>query len=325
MRFALCAYGDAYAGMLLTCLHSIRRSNADADVSVFWQDISPRLADALKQAFPEVEFVKTTFAMHRDYDRAISQKVLLWYEVVARHEGEDLCLLDTDTLVTGEVAAHLPAAAQIAYTVRPGKWAINTGVMLVRGAHTAAFFAAWRDLTIEIVESDDQSAAALRQYGGMDQMSFARLVQYDQGMPTTQVEAGGHTFTCTALSGDVLNQTRPVDEPTTAAILHYKGAWQNLLLKGQSISSTPDGAEREPMYELYLQTFVEALARVHAHRPALPGAAFGVRVPFYFDADLRPRPGRRRAFHYLEILYRWCGDAHLAPAAALLERLIFRH
>ncbi len=292
MRFIVASYGAKHVGMLLTHLHSIARSHHDAGAAVYWQDIPAPLVEALRAAFPRYDFHQTAFDFSKDFLLRISSKVHSWCRAAEEHAGErDLCLADVDTLILRDVAAFLAKDdADVIFTHKPDRTALNTGVILAHGCPaTTAFFRAWRDRTVAIIadpelyrQANDYSLG----YGAADQMALWQMLGYERGRATYSIEACGEKVQLRAEPCAVLNETNSLPVTDDKHILHYKSGWQPILLQGRPFTRNRPRLASWPMFTLYLTRFREALDALNAAAGTRFAARdFGIVVPFYFDVE----------------------------------------
>jgi hypothetical protein len=292
MRFIVASYGEKHIGMLLTHLHSIARSHPAARVAIYWQDVSERLMDALRATFPRYDFHPTDFDFSRDYLLRISSKVHSWCRAAEEHAGEtELCFADVDTLILRDLSAFFTKDdADVVFTDKPQRTALNTGVMLARGRPaTTAFFREWRDRTLQIIRTPEQYQQAndyTLGFGAADQMALWQMLDYERGRSGYEVKAEGETVRLRAEPCAVLNETNSVVPTDSHHILHYKAGWQTILLQGRPFSKNRPRATSWPMFVLYLQRFREALETLNGTAGArFTASDFGIVVPAYFDAE----------------------------------------
>ena len=149
---------------------------------------------------------------------ANAHKKRFWGDVVHEHPGQEIVLLDCDTLVLGDLShVFQEHDFDIAYTVRPHRVRINAGVMFVRSTHpTRRFFDKW-NYHLEKLLGDDERPALhkrLRKHAGLDQAALAESLEAVD-YPTKFLE-----LPCTTYNS--VDQTWHEFDETTK-ILHVKG------------------------------------------------------------------------------------------------------
>ncbi len=291
VRFIVASYGTKHVGMLLTHLNSIARSHPDARAAIYWQDIPEPILSAMRATFPRYDFIRTTFDFSSDPVLRISSKVLSWYRAAEEHASEPrLCLADVDTLILRDIAPFFDRdGADVIFTDKPERTALNTGVLLVQGRPAAAFFREWRDRTLQICRTPDLYAQAndfSLGYGAADQMALWRMLDYVRGRADYDISCGGEHVRLRAEPCALLNETNSVPVTADKHILHYKAGWQLILLKGRPFSRNRPRETSWPMFTLYLTRFREALAALNtAASTRFTACDFGVVIPFYFEAE----------------------------------------
>ena len=285
VRFISTAYGTQYIGFLLVTLFSIHKSNSESKMSVYWQDMDEEHIKALSDVLPEADFHETNFDLAGDYVTRISSKVHLWERAVSEHPDTCLCLLDSDTLVLKNIDSFFENEFDIGFTVKDEQFPINTGVVLVKNNNPLSlqFFAQWKRRTLEILsdkESFKMANSIHYPYGGSDQMSFYQMIGYKRGVNEYEVVMGNSKLKLRAFSCSVLNETRSTQITPDHHIIHYKGGWRNVLLKGENFPKTRPRHDSREMYLLYLRTYCEAIELLKSHS-RIGEKDFGIKIPFY--------------------------------------------
>lgn len=294
MRFIVALYGARHLGMLLAHLHSIEQTHPQAVITVYWQDLPATLFAAVRAAFPRVDFLETALRFDRDPLQRISSKVRCWQRASEEHAGP-LVFADCDTLVRGELGSFFgKSEADIVFTTKPEERVpLNTGVLLVTAnTATRTFFRRWLEETEHILQTPELFAQAndrTQPYGGTDQMSWMRLLDYDRTRETYAVTLADQTVRLRAEPCAILNETnsRLLSDPPGRAIrvIHYKAGWQRILLDGRPFSAGRPRRTSWEMLTFFLETFAAALARLNTvNRSAYTPGDFGIAWPWYFRA-----------------------------------------
>ena len=290
MRFIVASYGKKHVGMLLTHLHSISRSHPEARVAVYWQDIPAQFVDALRATFPCCDFHRTEFDFSNDSLLRISSKVHSWCRAAEEHAGEPrLCLADVDTLVLRDIFPFFEKDdADVVFTHKPERTALNTGVLLAHGRSAAtAFFREWRDRTLHICHTPELYAQANDYslgYGAADQMALWQMLGYERGRAGYEIVCGGERVRLRGEPCAVLNETNSLPLSDEKHILHYKAGWQLILLQGRPFTRNRPREASWPMFTLYLTRFREALEALNAAvGTRFTADDFGIVFPFYFE------------------------------------------
>lgn len=305
MRFIVASYGTKHLGMLITHLHSIAESHPAARVAIYWQDIPAPFIDAIRATFPRFDFIRTEIDFQGDWIKRISSKVMAWRRAADDHAGEDrLCFVDVDTLVLRDLAPFFErSAADVMFTWKPERTPLNTGVMLARGGSTArAFFREWEKRTAHILATPTLYAQAndfSLGFGGTDQMSFFQMIGYERERVDYEIDCGGERVRLHGVPCAQLNETNSRPLSDDMAIIHYKGGWQFILLKGRPFTKNRPRAQGWEMFVLYLRRFQRALALLNsAAGTQFTARDFGIVVPSYCE----PETGRFDATRYAV----WC-------------------
>ncbi len=302
MKFLVATYGEKHIGMLLAHVHAIRRIHPDAGIEVYHQDLPARQFEALAKTYPEVKWIETKFNFATDKIQRISSKTLAWeYAIRQQPEGEEVCLLDVDTLVIKDLRPFFAdPSIDVIFTYKPaGGFVLNSGVMLCRAtAGTLAFFERWREETVKILKDPElfnQANDSKLPYGGGDQMSLHQILGYRCGQTTYDCEIAGQRVRFHGEPCEVLNEIRSVPITDRTHLIHYKGGWQPILLEGRAFSKYRPKADCWEMYLLYLDTFEEALRTLNERAgTAWTARDFHLAIPGY----VREPAGSRRQLSY---------------------------
>lgn len=277
MHFIVANYGTRHLGMLLAHLQSVARSHPQARQTVYWQDIPERFVAALQAAFPHARWVRTEYDFARDPLQRISSKVLCWARAAEEHaEEKALVFCDSDTLVRRDLSPFFVREdAEVIFTSKPEKVPLNSGILLARGGPAStAFFQAWREATLAILQTPAQFAQANDSslpFGGTDQMSLYQLLGYTPGRDTyaLSLPATGGAFTEVRLRAEPcaqLNETnsRPLSgSGEEIHVIHYKAGWQRILLDGRPFSRFRPRAASWEMFTYFMETLAQGLAAVN--------------------------------------------------------------
>ena len=290
MRFIVANYGTRHAGMLLAHLHSIAETHPQAQVAVYWQDIPAPLIGAIRAAFPAVDFIETDFDFDAHPLQRISSKVLCWARAAEEHSG-DLVFADSDTLIRRDLSAFFAAGDDLVFTTKPAERVpLNTGVLLARsGPATSAFFRAWREATLHILQTPELFQQANDQslpYGGTDQMSLIQLLDYEAARTRYTLSLDGLEIRLRAEPCALLNETnsRPLSgSGDTICVVHYKAGWQSILLSGRPFSRFRPRVASWEMFVFFMETFAAALARLNAASSTqYTPHDLGIQWPWYY-------------------------------------------
>lgn len=98
--------------------------------------------------------------------------------VQAAADGEELFLIDADTLIRRPLDDIWRVPFDLAYTIRDYALPFNLGVLFVRvNSRTRNFFARWREENAQLFRPGDEAAVWRRRFGGVNQAAFGRLLE----------------------------------------------------------------------------------------------------------------------------------------------------
>lgn len=160
-----------------------------------------------------------------------------------------LVFLDADTLVCPTPEGDSPLGIiftredfHVAYTTRPGRWPINSGVLFLRERAVALpWFRTWATTTDWLLADGGRAEIASGHHGSADQAALVMSLALHREIRTL------------ALAGSTWNQTVCAD-PASAHVFHYKGClplllWQREYGKAFGDERTPH--ECEPVFDLW--------------------------------------------------------------------------
>ncbi len=311
LRFITSLFGNRHVGMLLPFLYSIEKSNPNAAISVYWEDISEDTIGLMKRAFPMVDWVETHFDFSTDTTKRISSKMLVLNQAAQEKclsEQGWLVFLDVDILVRADILSFLePIQSEGVLTYRDSLFPINSGVVVFRsGKKSAQFFRAWLNKTQEILATPDLYAQAnnkLLPYGGADQMALHLLLDYQTSQRQYQYALpDGQSLSLETQPCEDLNETYSVPITERTRIIHYKGGWRSILFENGPFTKNRTKKDSWGMFVYYHQTYREAL-RLFNQKTGLHSAPehFGLTTPWY----LNPHTGEERFGLYMPYWFIW--------------------
>ncbi len=265
MHFIVSNYGEKYIGYLLSCIYSIKRSNPDSKITVLWQDISAEKLNAISANFEDLNLIKTSFDFSKDEAQKVSSKTLVIdyaMQNIDFPDNEKICIIDVDTIVRSPLEKYFDYDFDIAITDdTTRKTPINSGVILAKfSAKTKIFFEKWKDETLKIFSDKEKMSSSLkRPYSGTDQMSLWQLLCYSTAKESEyEIGIDSKIYKVKRFSCKCLNHIYDGQIDEEACILHYKGVWNDFLLKG--IIPSPSNFQK---YKIFAAIFNEALANLN--------------------------------------------------------------
>jgi hypothetical protein len=330
LRFIIALFGNRHAGMLLPLLHSIKESNPEATISLYWEDIDSETILQFSQAFPQLQCIETNFDFSNDITKRISSKTLVWERAARDNESESgwLIFLDADMLVIKELASFLENFTDDAiFTERSGQFPINSGVIAARPSKgTAEFFTSWLNETQNILGTPTLYAQANDKslpYGGADQMALHRLLNYRGYDPHNRRYAvslaADSRFHFSSTECSYLNETYSVPITDVTHILHYKGGWRGILFEGGAFTRNRPKSASWDMYVLYIRYFKEAVSKLNATLGTnYKTSDFGFSIPFYINPQTLEE---RRGLYSCFFLLSWARSFPRRALAYAKERL----
>lgn len=318
-RFIIVIFGEKHIGMLLTNLYSIIKNAPNASVSVFWQDVNNEYKNDFKKSFPKVNFNETNFNIASNKITRISSKVLLWNYAAKKFNNEKLCFIDVDTLVLKDIGHFFNNDFDVLFTYKEDFFSLNTGVLLCKGEFYSIFFEEWLRSTLEILndsKSLTQATSTKYPYGGADQMSFYKMIDYKRGVDTYEVLINEQRIKFKGIPCKILNETNSTAITDYLYIIHYKGGWQIILLEGGGFTKNRSKKDSWEMYMYYLNTYKDALIYLNKNldKNYIPGS-FLIEIPFYinkinfkenrikylfFDISFKIKSFFKKVFNYLQ-------------------------
>lgn len=303
LRFIIALFGNRHIGMLLPLLYSIEKSNPEAKVNLYWEDIDSELISQFQKTFLQLECVQTHFNFSNDITKRISSKILVWGQAAREKQNETgwLLFMDADMLVVKEIGSFLEKFnADGIFTERDGQFPINSGVIVARASKkTADFFSLWLKKTDGVLKTPKLYTQANNKklpYGGADQMALQLLLHYDGYKPdrkTYKVVLPEGIFLLSPAECEDLNETYSVPINERTHILHYKGGWRSILFENGYFTKNRPKKESWEMYILYIKYFQQAVLRINqVLRTTYTTRNFNFITPFYINpSTLKERFG----------------------------------
>jgi len=322
-------YGNDYSGLLITLLFSIKKTNPQADVSVYWQDMDDEVITPIRQTFFHYNFIKTNFQLYTHPIERVSQKTDLWQEAVANNYGKNVCILDSDTIVNQPLTQLFSLDFDILFSeyTLDFRYPMNTGVMFLKSINVLhqEFFHKWKEKTLEAFQSNEKKGEAIRRFGGVDQYTFSNLIHYKRGCKSYFYENNNaEKLVIKPFPHQQINQTEPIGTPQEATILHYKGGWQAMLIRAYPITKFSYQYKRLPMYQYYLRLYKEAYDYMSKKGHHIDYKRTGIKIPFYLNRSLEFNLISYFFYCIFERFYRFFYNRKRKILIKLLSFIMFR-
>lgn len=140
---------------------------------------------------------------------------------------------------------------------------LNAGLFLAKYSNaTVTFFERWAGDTIRIFDDAQKLAVSMaRPYSGIEQMSLWELVDYPslQAAVVNNVAIGGQAIKIKKFPCRELNHIYNGEIDSNTKVVHYKGVWNDFLLKG--IIPSPLNFSK---YIIFGNIFMNALNELNA-------------------------------------------------------------
>jgi hypothetical protein len=290
-------YGAAFEGMLLACLESAAQAVPGMRVYVAWQDMALDRVAALAKAYPDTRWIKSDISISGDYVVRISAKTLL-AGLAAKKAVADGCerlvLMDSDIMVREGFSEAFEGDFDVAYTDKPERWPLNSGVIFMKAGKALEFLGRWSEESAKIGTSPEllkEASSKELPYGGIDQMALYQMTAYERGRSEIAEKDG---ISYKGLPCAIYNETRslPVDCP--AKLVHFKGGWHKILTRGAWYSPKRPMKDSLEMHQFYLRTALAGLKRVNeAAGRNWTLSEWNLAVPAYLDqTTLQPVPSQ---------------------------------
>ena len=261
MHFILSNYGEKYFGYVLVCIYSIQKSNPNAIIHLFWQDMDSDKITAFKNFFSNVNFIQTNFNFSKDEAKRISSKTIVLDYAIKKlplEENTQICIIDADTMVLKDISVFFTDSFDLGITDdRKRTTPLNTGVLFARySKNTIYIFETWKNETFKIFDCKEKTKVSLqRPYSGVDQMSMWEMIDYSNRIESvSSINIAGEVVCIKRFDCKVANHIYNGEIAKDTMILHFKGVWNDLLIYG-AVPSPLNFTK----YKIFGQIFHEAL------------------------------------------------------------------
>ncbi|PCI21358.1 hypothetical protein COB64_00545 [Candidatus Wolfebacteria bacterium] len=305
MRFIIATFGNNYTGFLLALLYSIKKNAPTAQVAVLWESIDEEKINPIKKIFSEFDFIKTNYNFGKNKAKRIASKTILWEHAAKQYAGENLCFLDVDILITKDITHFFDELYfNIGFTYKDEHYPLNTGVLLSDGSNKGInFFTSWKQKTMEIINDEILFAQANNTslpYGAADQMSLFNMLKYQKENDQYNIFLLGNDTCFKGIPCRMLNETNSTSISFDTHIIHYKGVWQDVLIKGMNFSRYRTKKDSWEMYIYFLTQYKEAIEymnkTLHTNYRA---DFFNIRIPAYMNKRTLQENSVLYIFHFI--------------------------
>lgn len=235
MHFVTSCFGHDYLAFLAVLLSSIRQTNPQAPVTVIYSDLPDWKRKAVAAQNPNARFVLfSDLPRTSGTNRRIGQKMDLWAAAYDLVDSDNIIFLDCDMIIRENLENIFDEMFDIFVTVKSEDIPINTGFVAIRKSSSLRnFIHVWVEKNNYLCEDQVRLANACSQAGGADQ--FALLDLLDTWRPQTgrqKVFLEGKEIDVLLAPCSIYNETALTSLSGPAKVLHYKGRWHRILLKG---------------------------------------------------------------------------------------------
>lgn len=157
-------------------------------------------------------------------------KLLIWNEAVqSAEDSEHIVLMDADTIVLGPLDDAFEHDFDVAWTWRPGRLPVNSGVVFIKvNDRSRAFMDAWVGRDHHLMTTRGLADHGKRKYGGANQASFMWLALHGGGKDICKLD--GKSLPCRKWNS--VDQTW-CDFNDDTRILHIKGKLRDACVGGE--------------------------------------------------------------------------------------------
>ena len=289
IEFIVTIFGNYQVGYLLSNIYSIYNTNPNASVIVLWQDIDENKMGILRKTFPKIKFLRTNINFSDNFVKRISSKIILWEYAARKCLNKKLCFMDVDTLVLKDLSDFFEKSDfNIIYTFENGQCPLNSGVLLSDGSkESVSFFKLWKQRTLEILSNRELLNQANDRnlcYGGADQMALFNILNYKRDNKIYTININGAIVNFKGVPCKFLNETNSTKITRDTHIIHYKGGWQLILLRGLGFSKNRPKDLSWEMYIYFLRNYKEAINLINRKlKTKYPITFFNIKIPFYLN------------------------------------------
>lgn len=235
MRLATCIYNsnEKLIEMLKVCVWSANINTSTEMIEIYHDNGIPlKDQEQIQKKVPKVRLIPMSVEINFDTELA-SQKLNIWNQIVHKEsdKGQNLVLIDCDTLITKDIKDVFDNDFDLAYTAKDDplmRYPLNTGVVFLKiRKPTCNIMQRWCDETSRILINKDLKAEAIMTMGGADQCSLAKILDRFSDFlgPITVGD-----FHYIGLRASEFNLHKDWSDPSEARIIHYKGTWPDVLI-----------------------------------------------------------------------------------------------
>ena len=240
MNFCTTLYGNSYVRFLYAQIGSIKLNSPESNHYIIYNDVDYEFLSPFEKdsKIKLIELSGIDINQNQDLFKIISSKVHFWREALKNLPDGPIIMLDVDTRVNYNFINYKDYDFDIGFTIKKEQFPLNTGVLLINNCFKVkSFFDAWTLATDEIIYDPVKlkiSKNRKYRYGGADQMSFQKLIEFDPDNESYIEILNGLKFA--ALDCNIYNQTKSVPLNKNIKIFHLKGAWHNVINEGYSFN-----------------------------------------------------------------------------------------
>lgn len=224
---------------------------ADCNILVCYDNVSYSFLKDVREKAPSVrleplQIGSLPYVPAHDRALGMANKIACWRKAMSLiQRGEHVVLMDCDTIVLKKMDHFFDLTFDIGYSWKPKRLPISSGVVLIKTSEeTEKFMALWDHQTNLIRRDKKKVGWARKQWGGEDQGSMAAVMSIRKGMnfekphrPCPKCGVLFRGFPCSSI-----NEVDCVPITEDTHVVHYGGAWQEVIRTGQFNKFRPRSA-----------------------------------------------------------------------------------
>ena len=161
--------------------------------------------------------------------------------------------------------------------------------MLIKNSKSSQMFMNhWKNETLKIISDDnllEKACSIDYPYGGADQMSFMQIINYNKLEKKYTCSINDNSIKLLAYPCEEINMTNSKPLNDKIHIIHFKGGWQPILVRGSRFTKDRPFNTGKEMFLLFLKTYKNAINRLKIINASISINDYNISFPNYLNED----------------------------------------
>jgi hypothetical protein len=257
IEFIISVFGSRYLLFLATCLQSIKNHHPDSLVSVYFDDISPKIIKIFSKYFENCTFTKCNIkTLLPDSKSKLNTKILYWNYAINNTNSKNLCFIDVDTILIKPINEVFDVEFDISLTYNDhslNRIPINTGVIFCKNnKNSKMFFEEWTKRVEKFANNPSKYTELFSKYGSGDQLCIMMMLEEKITKTNSIYIVNNIDMKINWLKCTEFNNLSSPNIRDNCKVIHLKSKWHRIILDNVPIETIETRKDSQPILDKFL-------------------------------------------------------------------------